>query len=212
LGQNFFLVKAGELESKFKKQHICLEKISIVKNFPDKVVIGIKNRQPAALINSVKNRPEELQLDLSEATPSSQAALLDFSVPQVSPDTQFITDKDGVIYANDAALGNNLPSIYLVDNSIYIGRALSKAELTNTLSIIERINQLGVYPVTIKSSQSELLLDGETRMVFSLNKDIREQLASLQLILETAKINSKYINLVDLRFNKPIVIYAPKAK
>ena len=46
-----------------------------------------------------------------------------------------------------------------------------------------------------------------TTALFSLNKDLDEQLATLQNLLTKAKINNKRIKKLDLRFDKIIVVY-----
>jgi hypothetical protein len=208
LGKNFFLTNGQELESKLKKQYLCLDKISITKKFPNKVVIDVKNRLPAALISVIKQKPN-LELDLNEATPSSQTALLDFKIP---PEIgRYLVDKNGVIYATSEVQNIGVPPFfYLVDNSVYVGRIIDKDGLSNVISILNKLNEWQISLISVKDDQDKLLIDGQPKIVFSLKKDVKEQLASLQLILETAKMNSNYINLVDLRFNKPIVIYAPK--
>ena len=47
-----------------------------------------------------------------------------------------------------------------------------------------------------------------TTAIFSLNKDLDEQLATLQNLLTKAKINNRTVKKVDLRFDKIIVIYS----
>jgi hypothetical protein len=216
VGQNFLLVKVTDLENKLRKQYICLDNIKVEKKFPDQLDVNVKNRLPVALVSVIKAKPS-LQLNLTEATPSSQTALLDFSVPAPAPDSLYLVDKNGVIYADSQSQDIGMPFFYLVDNSVYIGRIIDKDGLNNLLKVLDQLSKWEIYSSHVKDNQTELLIDGQPKLVFSLTKDVKEQLASLQLILEQAKMNSnpiqsdsKYINLVDLRFNKPIVIYAPK--
>ncbi|MCH8821256.1 hypothetical protein IID23_01910 [Patescibacteria group bacterium] len=46
-----------------------------------------------------------------------------------------------------------------------------------------------------------------TTAIFSLSKDLDEQLATLQNLLIKAKINNKKVEKLDLRFDKIIVVY-----
>ncbi|KKS13713.1 MAG: hypothetical protein UU67_C0020G0034, partial [Candidatus Daviesbacteria bacterium GW2011_GWB1_41_5] len=55
-----------------------------------------------------------------------------------------------------------------------------------------------------------LIIFAQYKVILSLQKDIPLQLASLQLITEKAKIDGRLIEVVDTRFNKPVVVYAPK--
>ena len=48
------------------------------------------------------------------------------------------------------------------------------------------------------------------KVFFRLDNEIDLQLASLQLILEKAKIDERILEFIDLRFDKPIVRFAPK--
>jgi hypothetical protein len=48
----------------------------------------------------------------------------------------------------------------------------------------------------------------EMKVILNLKGEYLKQLASLQLILQKNKIDSKRIESVDLRFAKPVVIYS----
>ena len=65
----------------------------------------------------------------------------------------------------------------------------------------------------------KLIIDTKPRLIFSLDKRLDYQTTSLQLILAQAKMNSDpsspgsaLIESVDLRFNKPVVVYSKKKK
>ena len=64
---------------------------------------------------------------------------------------------------------------------------------------------------------NRLIVDSEPRVTFALNKEISRQSASLQLILRQAKMNldpdkpdSRSVESVDLRFDRPVVVYSKK--
>ena len=53
----------------------------------------------------------------------------------------------------------------------------------------------------------EILFKDNLQVIFSLKKEIEVQLDSLQLISSRAKIEGKKIKRLDLRFDKPVVVY-----
>lgn len=55
------------------------------------------------------------------------------------------------------------------------------------------------------SSKNDLLVEGTYKIYFSLEKNIDFQLASLQLILNKAKIESDKVEYIDLRFERPVI-------
>lgn len=78
--------------------------------------------------------------------------------------------------------------------------------------VLEKLISLELYSwePTIKpisSQEIEIDLKNGPQVIVSSQKDIRAQLDSLQLILLRAKIEGKKIKRVDLRFNKPVVVY-----
>lgn len=48
-------------------------------------------------------------------------------------------------------------------------------------------------------------LKDDGKVILSLEKDIRKQIASLQLMLKQLTIEGRKFNLIDFRFDKPIV-------
>lgn len=57
------------------------------------------------------------------------------------------------------------------------------------------------------SRELTVFLKTGPKVLISLDKNIKEQVDSLQLILERAKIEGKQIELIDLRFDKPVISY-----
>lgn len=54
-------------------------------------------------------------------------------------------------------------------------------------------------------AKNDLLVEGTYKIYFSLEKNIDFQLASLQLILNKAKIESDKVEYIDLRFERPVI-------
>lgn len=60
---------------------------------------------------------------------------------------------------------------------------------------------------TLKDLNYQILLDGKMQVVIDSNKDIEEQLSSLQLILTQLKIEGKSFKRLDFRYQKPVISF-----
>ncbi len=114
----------------------------------------------------------------------------------VASNSAKLVDNEGV------ALGGgdlpNLPKIY--------SENIDSKEVKNTILII---NKLISFNFEIKKSsilpKKDLLIEGEYKIYFNLEKNLDIQLASLQLILNQAKIESNKVEYIDLRFRDPVI-------
>ena len=80
--------------------------------------------------------------------------------------------------------------------------------IQKTVKVLEKIKSLGVNSDDPKIySKIYLSLGQKPQMVFVLDDKSDHQLASLQLILDQAKMDTKEVEFLDLRFDKPIVRY-----
>ncbi len=108
----------------------------------------------------------------------------------------------------------NIPRIYFYDKNISLGNKLDKS-LKDSLKILDKIRTFGV---NIKDTRvlNDLFLiypqEGWPKIIFRMDDKVDIQLASLQLILEKTKIDNKELEFIDLRFDKPIVKFAPGKK
>jgi len=59
----------------------------------------------------------------------------------------------------------------------------------------------------ISSRQTAVLMKDGSLVIFSSHKNLENQLDSLQLILRRSKIKDKSIVRIDLRFDKPVIVY-----
>lgn len=221
LGQNILLIDKTSLEKKLKGKYLCVRKIKIEKNLPSKIILSVSGRQPAAILVQSKEKIEistssgETSLSAEQA---SSSAMFNFgnevpkepSVHFLAGEDQFLIDDEGVIFSKE---GGSAPKIYFEGISLTVGKKLEEGIVTNTLKILDRVKVFGVEVSEAKIySQNTLLVNSTPKMIFSLNLNLDLQLAALQLLLEQAKINEENMEFVDLRFEKPIVKYAPKKK
>ncbi len=85
--------------------------------------------------------------------------------------------------------------------------------LNNALKILDKIKTFGVTTKKSWVSGEFFIINPDImdpKIIFRLDSQIDIQLASLQLILTEAKIDLKELTFIDLRFDKPIVRFAPK--
>lgn len=60
---------------------------------------------------------------------------------------------------------------------------------------------------TLKDLNYQILLDNKTEVIINSNKDIIEQMSSLQLILTQLKIEGKSFKRLDFRYQKPVISF-----
>lgn len=218
IGKNFFYLDFYGVENDLKKKFICIKGISFSKKLPDYVKMNVFGREAAALL-TLTNQSEAsesgilenfMQTQASSSAASSESAKLSFSTSGVSE--KFIVDSDGMIFSKNYEQFS-APEVYISGINLSLGQMLEKGLVSNTLKILEKVKTFGIEVKEAKViSEKALLINGNPKIVFRLDSDIDKQTASLQLILKTAKIDSNTLEFVDLRFDKPIVKFAPKKK
>jgi cell division septal protein FtsQ len=219
LGKSILFIDQNWLNQKITERFNCVESISSKKYYPDKLSIDLTERQGNAIVRLIKfdNVPPP-KLELREATPSSEAAVkkventLDFEVNESSVSSSLLVDKVGFILLKleSADEFGNLPNIYLLGQEINFEKVIPNEFIPDVLTVLQKMTALQKKVQLTKIVESDLYIKSEEKIVFSLTKDILRQLASLQLILQKAKIESKKVEIIDLRFDKPVVVYSPK--
>lgn len=205
-GENFFFLNTEKLEDNLKSRFICINNISLSKYMPDKVSLTISGRDPYAILVSLK---------LKEATKSFQLQIENMATPSAGNynfGEKFLVDKEGVVFSGN--IDNlALPNILFLDREFSFGDKIGEEIPRNTILIINKLKGFGIEAGNVAISNNKLLVVYSTpKIIFNLSDFVDVQLASLQLILEKAKIESKDLEFIDLRFDKPIVKFAPKKK
>ena len=195
LGRNFFLLDTKAITENVKSKFICVSNILFYKSLPNKVKIDVVSRKPKAVILNLKN---------DEATTSSIFENIATPSAQDMKDG-FLLDEQGVIFSkNDDLL--NIPRILINDPTL----SLSKTIDINILKVLEKVKIFGIDINFSTILDNSLAISSSPKVIFNLNNNLDTQIASLQLILEKAKIDSEVLEFIDLRFDKPIVRLAPK--
>ncbi len=154
----------------------------------------ILNREAIAVFASLKSEKASLS-----ATPSADL-VLDY----------YLIDNEGVVFGKGTP-DLNILKIYIFNREIFIGRKLP-GEISNVIKILDKIKTLGIQINKAWINQGTFIItssQGVSQIIFRLEGDINIQLASLQLILDKAKIDLKELEFIDLRFDKPVVKFAP---
>lgn len=201
LGQNILLVNSKQIETAIKSRFYCVRSTPLQKILPDKVRLKVAGRKPVAAIALLKEKEASLSALINVSTPSAKAVSEIFQV-----------DDEGVIFAKEAN-GLNVPKIYVSDSAVALGRKMSGNLVNNALRVLAKIKELRLE---VKDSWIfdnffvAVVEPSKMKIIVRLNDRLDYQLASLQLILDKAKIDLKELEFIDLRFDKPVVKVAPK--
>lgn len=201
IGKSIFSLNLKGAKANILKKYLCVKDVTFISSLPKNLQVEISPRKPLVKIS--------LYLASLEATPSSSAALLDWSFPEASQPL-FLADEDGFVFGQYDNLP--LPLLFLQEPNLKVGQKLNQTIFSKANLTFNRLNQLGVWQNNSRGKLvgGSLLLDLKPKIIFNLNNNILKQLTSLQLILEKAKIDQREMESIDLRFNKPVIIYNSK--
>lgn len=202
LGQSFFALDEKKITNILLEKFICVKDVNLITTFPNKVKVKVSGREPAAILVTLKSKSASASSFIEDiATPSAEDM----------PDA-FLIDSQGVIFSKD---GGDLssPMVYMYDLSLSLGKKLNSEFIQNVLKILDKAKTFGVSNKQSWVSDDIFLINSDVpplKIVFRLDDRTDIQIASLQLILAEAKIYSKQVEFIDLRFDKPIIRFAPK--
>ncbi|MBI2334917.1 FtsQ-type POTRA domain-containing protein [Candidatus Daviesbacteria bacterium] len=142
-------------------------------------------------VEIINKFPNRIFLKVKNRTP--QAKVL------IAGQVDYLVDKEGVLFSGG-------------DASLKIYSDKKEKDFKKILSVLERTKFFGIDITEASATAESLLIQSMPQISFALDKDIEEQIASLQLILAKAKIDEETLEFIDLRFDKPVVRFAPKKK
>lgn len=205
--ENILIINEKDIKEKILLKFICVKNIFFEKKFPNKLKIIINERKGLANISNYKNN-NLIDLKDLEASSSSGAALIDWSFIPLEEKENFIIDDEGVIFTKQDK--NNLPFLYISNQIFEIGKKIENIDFGKVSLLFMKLPQMNINFTQAKLNEHNLQVLSEPKITISLEKDILKQLASLHLILEKAKIDERTMDIIDLRFDKPVVTYLPK--
>lgn len=155
-------------------------------------------------IKIVKKFPGRIILEVFGRQPHANLYVIKESSAEATSsaiEESFLLDEEGVIFSGTAP---EMPmKIYSSKKNI---------NFRNILAILNKIKVFGIEVMEAVVVQNFLLINSTPKITFALDKEIDVQTASLQLILAKAKIDEETAEFIDLRFDKPVVRFAPKKK
>lgn len=198
-------IKSGRVENILKNKYLCIKNVDLSYQFPTTMKVKIFGRR---FFTKVLPLDKTLNLQNFESSVSSETALIDWSFPQISDDI-LVADNRGFIYTKKPA-DFPLPLLFLSEN-LSLGKQLDIKKFILIEQIFERYSELDELiqqkSFKAKIDGNALFIEGSFKTAFSLKRDILKQLASLQLILQKARIDQRDAKVIDLRFDKLIIEY-----
>lgn len=208
LGQNFLMVDEKITAKVLQEKFFCVKEVSLSKQLPNKITMKVSGRKGAVVLSSFQQAVTS-GYKAVEATGSAQVIATSSAVPT----QQFLVDEEGVIFSDK--IQPNLPILYIGTDDLTLGKKLPSGLVKNSLDILNKLKTFGLEVKEAKIDQQRYLLINTNMgiaIIFEANEKLDYQLAALQLIVTQAKISDEKMEFIDLRFDKPVVKYAPKKK
>lgn len=198
--KNFFLVSEQKIKKEFLKENPFKKEIEVKKVFPQKIKFQIRKRKPIAGI------AKELEIGGQESTSSGKLT------PQFEINKEiFLVDIDGFLLEKTEKTDLPLILIKQKDNfNLELGKTIDNSQMIKALEILNQL-LLNLFEVKVARLEMpgklEVWLKNGVLAIFSLNKETKVQVDSLQFILSRSKIITGTIKKIDLRFDKPVISY-----
>lgn len=214
-GRNILFIDTAELTAILRTKFPCLYTVEVRKQLPDTLSISIAERAPVLFLKVAVVAPEAVSLITPEASSSSQSAVPvvqkdDFLIDENAFSRLYAVDSEGVVLLENPEFADVPILYYESEKELEINQIIDKTIVQNSLGILKQLKERGISVSQAKISSDSLYILGESKYVFMLKKDLDRQVISLQLILQKAKIDSVSVDKVDLRFDKPVVVYRKK--
>lgn len=196
-GRSIFFINQKALKEKILKNFLSIANVSFRKDFPNRLLVETLPREPVAVVEIVKSQ--------KLATASAQIATAS-SVPS----QWFMVDAKGLVFAKVSTF-SGLPLFYLFDEKIpSLGENIGQKRIRVASEIVEILkrDKIEVDEVFLTAFGGiEMVLKEGTKILFSSQKEPVAQVASLQLILSSTKMEGKTPEVIDLRFERAVVRY-----
>lgn len=179
IGRHLLFLSSPQVAAKIRAKYPFLKEIKIVKKIPPELQFILKKREAMAAL-----------------------------VKESSPDENYLVDEEG--FCLKKASATDLPLVLVQElPKIAVGEKPEDRAITKAIEIIKELKLNLFEPKTAKVNpfNIEVRLEGDELTIFSTFKELKIQINSLQLILTRAKIEGKKISRLDLRFDKPVVVY-----
>ena len=202
----FFLFKIENVEVAGDKG--CTEESTIQEQFRGRNIFIVSSKQVEETIANnykcVKN------VTVQKKYPSTLTIEVEIDRPLVK-----VGDKNIYLTENGFVLDNydqkNLPTIFFdKETEFKIGERVNDEDTLYVLSLVSQIGKTDFVATSIRVLSPFVLsvYNRENQVViFTTEKKVNVQVDSLQLILSESKIDPSKITKIDLRFEKPVIIF-----
>ncbi|MDO8619089.1 MAG: FtsQ-type POTRA domain-containing protein [Candidatus Daviesbacteria bacterium] len=199
------------LQNKFP----CIGSVNMQRVFPNRIKLQFYGRDAVFALKSTFLQEASIAAvlkDLIEKSASSSTqASSSAAIQDIGQSNYLLVDQSGIIFTT-INQSPYVPIILYWNNNLKQGDQLDQsltAELSMIFSKFKELNlpisEVRVYP------QGTAIIPSPNIIILNLNKDLTSQLAALQLIVTQAKMSKENMVFIDLRFDKPVVKYAPRS-
>lgn len=109
-----------------------------------------------------------------------------------------------------SSLTENLPTIFIAEEfKVEEGAKISNPEILLALKIANYLSKSDFVPTNVRIVSGSITVynQQDSVVIFSTKKPAEVQTDSLQKVLAKAKIESKKISKIDMRFDNPIIVF-----
>ncbi|OGZ62594.1 MAG: hypothetical protein A2812_03010 [Candidatus Staskawiczbacteria bacterium RIFCSPHIGHO2_01_FULL_36_16] len=181
--RSFFLADAKNIKKQILDSFPMAENVKVNKNFPESIIVEVKERSPFAVFYSQNN------------------------------DDRFYIDENGVVFEQLQEFGQDMLAVRQLTNSgsIFLGKkAVEKNIMEAVLKIKKSLNEkfkIDIKEADISKSMRLDVKTGENWQIYfnlSPDSDINLQITKLNLLLtgEISKEARKNLEYIDLRFDR----------
>lgn len=178
-GKNIFLLTSSPLVEKIEKSHPELAQISVKKKLPNKLIFSLQARQAVVAVKG--------------------------------EDGFYLVDEEGVVLNKIEESAGFVLVIPQEDFAPREGEKINNPLLLAAIQVLYESKLRLLEPKSVRLTDEEIIqldLKNGLMALFSGQKDVRQQLDSLQFIFQQTKIKGEALRLVDLRFDKPVILGA----
>jgi len=208
-GRSLFAFDSNEHSRVLNRNFSCLEKVEIIKVWPDKLKVMVAERRPVLVLQVEKTSGQERVFDFDLASSQSAEIFLEKLATLSSHFSQsfYVVDSQGAIFKKIDRT-NGLPVLRVnLEVEPKMGEKIVGIDFaTNLLSKLKDEGfEVEEARMTNRSVVDVFLKEG-TQITFSSKRELPLQVSSLQLILTQAKIEGENLKKVDFRFDKPVIL------
>lgn len=208
-GKNIFFLDVGKKLKIIQDKFPCVDNLTFRKTLPSLIKVDIIGREAVLALKLTSFQEASVSAALVQLTErissqSAQESSSQSSYLMVDPTGKIFAISDQIVY---------IPIIEFWNDGLKIGDKLEQKLISQLLSILDKLKEFNMEIIATRIyPEGVVTITSSSIVLFNLNKDVMTQLAALQLIVTQAKIDEENMVFIDLRFDNPIVKYAPRKK